>query len=115
MTTFGLPHTLNYATVELASCLVTPSARAYGSEGWGFESLRARPAQRCFPALQVEVAKLVVFAAGSFVGLELDTDQVWAGNGHRPARMRLVYGGVFDVECGEVLNPALQLGVARDG
>ena len=41
MTTFGLPDTLNYATVELASCLVTPSARAYGSEGSAFESLRA--------------------------------------------------------------------------
>ena len=33
ITTVGLPNTLNYATVELASCLVTPSARAYGSEG----------------------------------------------------------------------------------
>ena len=33
MTTFGLPDTFNYATVELTSCLVTPSARAYGSEG----------------------------------------------------------------------------------
>ena len=29
-----------------------PSARAYGSEGWGFESLRARPAQRPFPSLR---------------------------------------------------------------
>ena len=42
MTTFELPNTVNYATVELASFLVTLSARAYGSEGWGFESLRAR-------------------------------------------------------------------------
>jgi hypothetical protein len=33
MTTVGLPDTLTYATVELASCLVTPSARAYGSKG----------------------------------------------------------------------------------
>ena len=41
MTTVRLPDTLNYATVELASCLVTPSARAYGSEGSAFESLRA--------------------------------------------------------------------------
>jgi hypothetical protein len=48
MTTVGLPDTLNDATVELVSCLVTPSARAYGSEGWGFESLRARPAQGRF-------------------------------------------------------------------
>jgi hypothetical protein len=40
MTTVGLPDTLYYATVELASCLVTRSARVYGSEGWGFESLR---------------------------------------------------------------------------
>jgi hypothetical protein len=42
MTTVGLPDTSTYATVELASCLVMPSARAYGSEGWGFESLGAR-------------------------------------------------------------------------
>jgi len=33
MTTVGLPDTSTYATVELASCLVTPSARTYGSEG----------------------------------------------------------------------------------
>jgi len=32
MTTVGLPDTLNDAKVELASCLVTRSARAYGSE-----------------------------------------------------------------------------------
>ena len=42
MTTVGLPDTSTYTTIELVSCLVTPSARAYGSEGWGFESLRAR-------------------------------------------------------------------------
>jgi hypothetical protein len=41
MTTVGLPDTLDYATVKRASCLVTSPARAYGSEGWGFESLRA--------------------------------------------------------------------------
>jgi len=35
MTTFSLPDTLNYATVEFTSYLVTPSARAYGSEGYG--------------------------------------------------------------------------------
>jgi hypothetical protein len=35
MTTVGLPDTLNYATVELASCLVTQSAGAYGSESGG--------------------------------------------------------------------------------
>ena len=34
-----------------ASCLTTASARAYGSEGWGFESLRARSAQRRLPSL----------------------------------------------------------------
>jgi hypothetical protein len=32
MTTVGLPGTSTYAPVELASCLVMPSARAYGSE-----------------------------------------------------------------------------------
>jgi hypothetical protein len=32
------------------SCLLTPSARTYGSEGWGFESLRARsPSGRSAP------------------------------------------------------------------
>jgi hypothetical protein len=35
MTTVRLPDTLNHATVELASRLVTRSARAYGSEGYG--------------------------------------------------------------------------------
>jgi hypothetical protein len=42
MTTVGLPDTSTYTTIELVSCLVTPPARAYGSEGWEFESLRAR-------------------------------------------------------------------------
>jgi hypothetical protein len=47
MTTVGLAYTPSYTTTELLSCLVIPSACAYGSEGWGFESLRARPpAQR---------------------------------------------------------------------
>ena len=42
MTTVGLPDTFTYTTTELVPCLFAPSARAYGSEGWGFESLRAR-------------------------------------------------------------------------
>jgi len=42
MTTVGLPDNFTYTTTELVSCLVEPSACAYGSEGWGFESLRAR-------------------------------------------------------------------------
>ena len=33
MTTVALPDASTYATVELASCLVMLSARAYGSEG----------------------------------------------------------------------------------
>jgi hypothetical protein len=37
MTTVGLPDTSTYTTRELVSLLVTPSACAYGSEGWGFE------------------------------------------------------------------------------
>ena len=41
VTTVGLPDAVTYATIELVSCLVAPSARAYGSEGWGFESLWA--------------------------------------------------------------------------
>jgi len=47
MTTIRLPDTLTYATIELASSPVTSSARAYGSEGWEFESLRARSRARC--------------------------------------------------------------------
>jgi hypothetical protein len=35
MTTFRPLDTLNYTTVESTSCLVTPSARGYGSEGLG--------------------------------------------------------------------------------
>jgi hypothetical protein len=31
MTTVGLPDICAYTTIELVSCLVTPSARAYGS------------------------------------------------------------------------------------
>jgi hypothetical protein len=41
MTTVGLPDTLTYATVELASCLDTPSARVYGSRV-RFHPLRIR-------------------------------------------------------------------------
>jgi hypothetical protein len=32
MTTVVLPDTSTYTTMELVSCLITPSARAYGSE-----------------------------------------------------------------------------------
>jgi len=42
MTTVGLSDTSTCTTTELVSCLVTPPARAYVSEGWEFESLRAR-------------------------------------------------------------------------
>jgi hypothetical protein len=35
MTTVGLPDTFTYPAIELVSCLVVSSARAYGSEGWG--------------------------------------------------------------------------------
>ena len=57
---------------------------------------------------------LLVFAAGSLVCLELDTDQVRAGERPRRARMRLVHSAVFDIERGEVFYPVLQLGVARN-
>jgi hypothetical protein len=50
MTTVGLPDSATYTAIELVSCLVVSSACAYGSEGWGFESLRARAAQRRFPS-----------------------------------------------------------------
>jgi len=42
MTTTDHPDTHTYTTIELVSWLVAPSACAYGSEGWEFESLRAR-------------------------------------------------------------------------
>src|ERR1700739_4891803 len=44
MTTVRLPDTSTYTTSELVLCLVAQSACADGSEGWGFESLRARAA-----------------------------------------------------------------------
>jgi hypothetical protein len=40
-TTVGLSDTSSYTTKDVPSCLVAPSARAYGPEGWEFESLRA--------------------------------------------------------------------------
>ena len=43
LTTAGHPHTPSYITQGLPSCLVAVSARAYGSEGLGFGSLRAPP------------------------------------------------------------------------
>ena len=43
MTTVGLPDTSTYTTPELVSCLVTSSARAYGSRG-RFHPLRIRHA-----------------------------------------------------------------------
>ncbi|MDT5411176.1 MAG: hypothetical protein QOG14_3396 [Mycobacterium sp.] len=42
LTTVQHRGTSGYITSVLPSCLVTVSAHAYGSEGWGFESLRAR-------------------------------------------------------------------------
>ncbi len=41
MTTMELRDTSRYTTAGLLSCLVIRSACSYGSEGWGFESLRA--------------------------------------------------------------------------
>jgi hypothetical protein len=43
LTTAGLPDASTYTTIELISCLVTLPARAYGSEGWQFGSVWARP------------------------------------------------------------------------
>ncbi len=57
---------------------------------------------------------ILVFATGSLVRVELDTDQVRAGDGHRPAQMRLVHSAVFDIERGEVFYPAQQLSVVGD-
>jgi hypothetical protein len=58
---------------------------------------------------------LVVAAAGSVVRLQLDTDEVWAGDSDRPARMRPVHSAVFDSGRTEVFFPVLQLGEARYG
>ena len=52
MTTDGLPDTFTYTTTESVSRLVAPSTCAYGSEGWGFESLRARLKNIGSPALR---------------------------------------------------------------
>ena len=57
---------------------------------------------------------LLDFAAGSLVGMELDTDQVGAGDGQRPAQVRLVHTALFDIERGEVFYPAQQLFVVGD-
>jgi hypothetical protein len=61
MTTVGLLHTSTYTTTELVSCPVVPSACAYGSEGWEFESLRARslPATRFSGAVVASVRNQV--------------------------------------------------------
>jgi hypothetical protein len=47
---------------------------------------------------------LLVFAAGSLVGGQLD--QVGAGDGDRPAQMAFVNDAVFDIERGDVLSSA---------
>ncbi len=46
--------------------------------------------------------------------MELDADQVRAGDGHCPAQVRLVHTAVFDIERGEMFYPAQQLFVAGD-
>jgi hypothetical protein len=46
--------------------------------------------------------------------VQLDTDQVRADDGHRPAQVRLVHAVVFDIGRGEVLYPAQQLIVVAD-
>jgi hypothetical protein len=44
------------------------------------------------------VIRLLDFAAGPLFGVELDMDQVRAGDSHRPAQVRLVHTVVFDIE-----------------
>jgi DNA invertase Pin-like site-specific DNA recombinase len=59
MTTVAPPDTSAYTTGELASCLVTPTARVYGSEGWEFESLRAHSQKRVrFAGVLASLAEL---------------------------------------------------------
>jgi hypothetical protein len=57
---------------------------------------------------------LLVFAAGSLKGLELDPDGVRAGNGHRPPKMHRVHIAVIDPERGEVFDPAQQFSMSWD-
>ena len=57
---------------------------------------------------------LLLFAAGSLIGLELDPDGVRAGNGHRPPKMHLVHSAVIDSERGEVFDPAQQFSMSWD-
>lgn len=40
-------YTYTYTTTELASCLFTPSARAYGSKGYGFEAIKSSTTELC--------------------------------------------------------------------
>jgi hypothetical protein len=46
MTTVELPHAVTYTTTELVTCLVTQSARAYGSGGRVIRSGSAAAARR---------------------------------------------------------------------
>jgi hypothetical protein len=75
MTIFGLPDTPNKATVKHASRVVTPSARAYGSEGWGIESLRARaeniPAIQCDDVRETAWSSPLMFGCGSRVAARI--------------------------------------------
>ena len=87
MTTFGLPDTLNYATVELASRLVTPSACAYGSEGWGVRIPSGTPSARSenIPAVQCDEVRETAWSSPLMFGcrcLVSATDRVHAGQ-HR--------------------------------
>src|SRR6476620_12036141 len=52
MTTVRLLDTPAYTATKPHSCLVARLACANGSEGWGFESLRAHPGQGRFPSLR---------------------------------------------------------------
>jgi hypothetical protein len=66
-TTVRLPDARASTTMELISCLVVPSACTCGSEGWGFESLRARTAQRPFPSYRKVLLAEHLFAAPAAV------------------------------------------------
>ena len=86
----------------------------------GLNGFSPRRTRWCCPGLSTRhghdtnTDALLVFAAGSLVGVELDMDQVRAGDGHRPAQVRLVHTAVFDIECGEAFYPAQQLIVVGD-
>lgn len=86
MTTVGLPDTFTYTTTELASCLVEPSACAYGSEGWGFGSLRAHTFAHTHEDVQLAGSFLDELHAGGKAECGVDVGEMGLYRSGRSAR-----------------------------